>query len=82
LKRHKNYFLTGHLQVKIGHASPKSQLSMTFCRTEHGKSVHLWTAVATRKTPITQIDFLALTAELVAQGFNISNSQMIMWNRC
>lgn len=55
---------------------------MTFCGTQHGKSVHLWTAVAMRKTPVTQIDFLELSAELVLQGFNINESKMIMWNKC
>jgi hypothetical protein len=73
---------TGHLQVKIAHASPQSHLSMTFCGMQHGKSVHLWTAVATRKTRITQIDFLELSAELLSQGFNMNDSTLIMWRGC
>lgn len=59
-----------------------SHLSMTFCGMQHGKSVHLWTAVVTRKTPVTNIDFLELSAELLAQGININDSNIIMWDKC
>ena len=73
---------TGHMQVKIAHASPQSHLSMTFCGMQHGKSVHLWTVVATRKTRITQIDFLELSAELLLQGFSMNDSTLVMWKNC
>jgi len=78
----KTAHFTGHFQVKIGHASPKSHLSMTFCTMQHGTSVHLWTAVATRKTHITQIELLQLSAELLSQGFSMQDSMLIMWTEC
>lgn len=81
-KGHKNDLFAGHLQVKISHALPDSHLSMTVCGTQHGKSVHLWTAVLRRKTPVTQMDFLELSAKLLSQGFNINENKMIMWNKC
>ncbi|XP_021935457.1 uncharacterized protein LOC110837537 isoform X2 [Zootermopsis nevadensis] len=73
--------LGGHIQLKIARASP-SHLCMTFCGTHHGKSTHLWTAVVTRKKPINNMDFLILSAELLAQGFSNNDSNIIKWDKC
>ncbi|XP_069676422.1 uncharacterized protein [Periplaneta americana] len=74
--------LGGNLTVKVLHASPKSRLTMTFCMIQHGKSVHLWTAVAMRKTSASQIELLQVSSELLAKGFDMNDITMITWNKC